>query len=268
MDSFAKLYFHVIFEIRPPGMPDTKLIKGALDPWTERQGGTALAYSIRPDHVHLLINLRPHISLSSWARQAKTQSSKWLGRKSNNWPGWCNGYLDMTVGETDLPRFKRFLLRQDAFHASRTWAEERKSILQAYGESEDEPSFSDRTFAWICIHLTFGTKHRFPLIQGPVEKPLFSKLRQLAEQSRAQTLEINGAQDHVHMVVNIHQSVAISDLVRSLKNESGPWIRRRFTDEFLAWQIGFGAFSVSRSGLEKIRRYVRGQKEHHEIQDS
>jgi hypothetical protein len=30
-----------------------------------------------------------------------------------------------------------------------------------------------------------------------------------------------------------------------------------------AWQIGYGAFSVSASHLEKVKAYIRNQREHH-----
>lgn len=31
----------------------------------------------------------------------------------------------------------------------------------------------------------------------------------------------------------------------------------------LAWQVGYGAFSVSHSNLEQVKRYIKNQKEHH-----
>lgn len=264
MDSFTKLNFHVILETRSPGMPNPNLVKGVLGACLEKQGGTVLAYSIRPDHVHLLVSFRPRISLSDSVQRIKTQSSKWLKQRVDAWSGWCPGYLAVTVGEWDVPRFKEFLLRQETFHATRSLADERNSIIQAYSDKNSGCPFPDRTFTWLCVHLIFGTKHRSPLIQGPVEQPLFLKLREIAARNRAEVLEINGSRDHVHLVLVFHQSVCLSDLVRSLKCESGPWIRRQFPDEFLAWQLGFGAFSVSRSGLDEVRRYVRSQKDHHD----
>ena len=31
-----------------------------------------------------------------------------------------------------------------------------------------------------------------------------------------------------------------------------------------AWQVGYGAFTVSSSQLPQVRRYVKSQKEHHQ----
>jgi putative transposase len=33
--------------------------------------------------------------------------------------------------------------------------------------------------------------------------------------------------------------------------------------EKFAWQAGYGAFSVSSSRLDSVKKYIAGQKEHH-----
>jgi hypothetical protein len=55
--------------------------------------------------------------------------------------------------------------------------------------------------------------------------------------------------------------MALSDAVRTLKANSSRWVRE--TDRLFAWQQGYGAFSVSPSQLERVKRYIANQPQHH-----
>ena len=53
-------------------------------------------------------------------------------------------------------------------------------------------------------------------------------------------------------------------MVGQAKRGSSAWLktRDRFYSQF-HWQNGFGAFSVSQSGVDEAREYIRSQAEHH-----
>ncbi|HKX30050.1 MAG TPA: transposase [Blastocatellia bacterium] len=57
---------------------------------------------------------------------------------------------------------------------------------------------------------------------------------------------------------------SIAELVKEIKISSSIWIKER-GDEFKSfqWQSGYGAFSIGQSGIEVLKRYIAGQKEHH-----
>jgi len=70
--------------------------------------------------------------------------------------------------------------------------------------------------------------------------------------------------DHTHLLLGLRPSMALSDLVRDVKNGStnfinrSGWVMGRF-----CWQEGFGAFSYGHSQLKGIIDYIRGQERHH-----
>ena len=70
--------------------------------------------------------------------------------------------------------------------------------------------------------------------------------------------------DHTHILIGIKPSIAISDLVRDIKSGSTnfineqKWIKTKFQ-----WQEGFGAFSYSKSQIDKVIKYILNQEEHH-----
>jgi hypothetical protein len=54
------------------------------------------------------------------------------------------------------------------------------------------------------------------------------------------------------------------EIVEKVKKSSSKWIKTKgegFADFY--WQAGYGAFSVSASRLEAVRRYVSTQETHH-----
>lgn len=64
------------------------------------------------------------------------------------------------------------------------------------------------------------------------------------------------------MRVPANQSVA--DVARVIKTNSSRWIHDRWPEHRdFAWQTGYGAFTVSESGISEVVGYIARQKEHH-----
>jgi REP element-mobilizing transposase RayT len=80
-------------------------------------------------------------------------------------------------------------------------------------------------------------------------------------------LAIGGMADHAHLLVLLPPTIAISDALRTLKANSSKWVRDSVTSvtpqHKFSWQSGYAAFSVSRSGIEEVVRYIENQEEHH-----
>ena len=64
--------------------------------------------------------------------------------------------------------------------------------------------------------------------------------------------------DHLHMLIQLPPTIALADAVQEIKGSSSKWMGKRF-----AWQRGYGAFSVCKSTLDQVARYIRNQEAHH-----
>jgi hypothetical protein len=61
---------------------------------------------------------------------------------------------------------------------------------------------------------------------------------------------------------------SLSGLMQAVKGESSEWInKRRFVLGRFRWQEGYGAFSYSKSQLDKVINYINTQPEHHKKKD-
>ncbi|MEQ1606907.1 MAG: IS200/IS605 family transposase [Pyrinomonadaceae bacterium] len=113
--------------------------------------------------------------------------------------------------------------------------------------------------------IVFATKDRLPLIRRESEHELYSYLSGIVKNCGGLSLEINGMPDHVNLLIRLGADLKFADFMRELKAGSSRWVRQRFDPKF-SWQRRYGAFTVSESAADEVRRYIRAQKEHHRAQ--
>lgn len=118
----------------------------------------------------------------------------------------------------------------------------------------------------LIFHVVFGTQGFLPLIKAEFRQELFAYLAALIKEKNGKPLIINGVANHVHMLILLPPDVSLSEVTKFVKANSSRWMKRRFGRPF-AWQKGFGAFSVSRSGVGAVSRYIREQEAHHSKMD-
>ena len=111
------------------------------------------------------------------------------------------------------------------------------------------------------VHIVFATEGRAPCIATPWRGDLHAYLGGVARGLGAAPLRIGGVADHVHILLGLKAPHAVADLVREIKKGSGYWARERHPR--FAWQSGYAAFSVGRSEIERVARYIENQEEHH-----
>ncbi|HYY15329.1 MAG TPA: transposase, partial [Gammaproteobacteria bacterium] len=74
---------------------------------------------------------------------------------------------------------------------------------------------------------------------------------------------VGGTADHVHMLVGLRATHCLADVLREIKRPSSQWVHETLGVAEFAWQEGYGAFTVSASGIAAVKRYILRQEEHH-----
>jgi putative transposase len=75
---------------------------------------------------------------------------------------------------------------------------------------------------------------------------------------------VNGHVDHVHCLISLNKDQTISKVMQLLKGESSFWINKNnLCREYFEWQDEYFAVSVSESGVNKVREYIKNQEAHH-----
>jgi putative transposase len=71
-------------------------------------------------------------------------------------------------------------------------------------------------------------------------------------------------QDHVHLLISLPPMIAFSDAMRIVKANSSRWVGEKWSArKSFGWQVGYGAFSVSKSNVSEDVKYIQNQEAHH-----
>ena len=118
------------------------------------------------------------------------------------------------------------------------------------------------TYTSNFIHCISSTKDRRPLISGDRMQDLFAYLGGIARGEGYSLIAAGGTPNHVHLLFALPASVPLATAVQKLKGSSSRWLGPE-----LRWQQGYGAFSVSPSQLDVVKRYIHNQQQHHRKQN-
>ena len=121
-----------------------------------------------------------------------------------------------------------------------------------------------QTLVNILVHAIFSTKERRHLIKAEVQPSLYAYMAGTMKNLDSPCLEIGGTANHVHVLAALSKKAALSDVIGELKKSSSKWIKTQGPAyAHFAWQEGYGAFSIGRSQMEGLKRYISRQAEHH-----
>ncbi|MGN0219609.1 MAG: IS200/IS605 family transposase, partial [Muribaculaceae bacterium] len=106
-------------------------------------------------------------------------------------------------------------------------------------------------------HIVFATKHRKPTIAEEHKRELYAYIFGILKNKKCFLLRMNGIADHIHMLIDIHPTVAIADLVKDLKQNSNRWMKEnpKFS-RFESWGEGYYAVSINASSGYRIKNVI------------
>jgi len=120
------------------------------------------------------------------------------------------------------------------------------------------------TYSKIYIQVIFAVEGRQNLLKEQWRTEVFKYIAGIIKGKGHKPIIVNGVEDHVHCFIGLKPFMALSDLVRDIKNNSTNFINRRhFVQNKFNWQNGYGAFSYGHSQIDSVYRYILNQKEHH-----
>jgi putative transposase len=120
------------------------------------------------------------------------------------------------------------------------------------------------TFTNLLTHIIFSTKDRAPFIAAELKPELHAYLGGMVREIKGKAYSINGTADHVHLLVSLPPTLALSDAMKMVKANSSRWVSDKWSSrKDFSWQIGYAAFSVSKSNVSPVIRYIENQEKHH-----
>jgi putative transposase len=122
------------------------------------------------------------------------------------------------------------------------------------------------TYTQILYQIVFGTKNHGQTLSADKRDELFKYVSGILSNKKCHLYQINGVEDHIHIVTHLHPSIALSDLVKDIKLATTKLIKERnLFVNFNGWQDGYGAFTYSIDRKSVLIQYVKNQVEHHRV---
>jgi REP element-mobilizing transposase RayT len=120
------------------------------------------------------------------------------------------------------------------------------------------------TYTQLYVHLVFAVKKRQALIKPEHREEIERYMCGILQNKKHKLIAIYLMPDHAHILIGANPALALSETVQVLKSETSKFINdKQFTSFQFRWQEGFGAFSHSRSDLDRVVNYILNQQEHH-----
>ena len=117
------------------------------------------------------------------------------------------------------------------------------------------------------VHLVFVTKYRRNVFTKEVLDDLKIFFEKVCLDFESELVEMDGEDDHVHLLVNYPPKVAVSALVNSLKGVSSRMIRKKNYPSIkkklwggALWSPSYFAGSCGGAPIEIIRQYIEQQQ--------
>ncbi|MCQ2288001.1 MAG: IS200/IS605 family transposase [Muribaculaceae bacterium] len=113
-------------------------------------------------------------------------------------------------------------------------------------------------------HIVINTHGRKMTLPDSITENLYRYITGVARNKKSTIMAINGIENHVHMLVELSPTIALSDLVRDIKQASSKWLKGQpECTMFDGWGKEYGAFSCSSRDTEMIKKYIANQRVHH-----
>lgn len=142
-NTYTQIYIHVVFAvegrqslIKPEHNEELqKYITGIVS----AQKHKMIAINNMPDHIHLIVGLRPDAALSDLVRDIKANSSRFINDK--RWVtgrfSWQEGFGAFSYSRSQLATVIRYIENQEKHHAKKSFHDEYTALLEKFGVAYD-----------------------------------------------------------------------------------------------------------------------------------
>ena len=119
------------------------------------------------------------------------------------------------------------------------------------------------------VHLVFVAKYRRKVFDGDAIARLRTMFGKVCAGFEAHLIEMDGEDDHVHLLVEYPPKLAVSALVNSLKGVSSRLLRKERPDirdrywKGVLWSPSYFASSCGGAPISIIRQYIEQQQTPH-----
>jgi len=120
------------------------------------------------------------------------------------------------------------------------------------------------SYRQILYHIVFRTKNSKKTLSLSNNDELYKYIWGFIKNKNCFLYRINGMEDHIHILSDLHPTIALADFVRDIKTSTSIWLKNN--DKFLdfdGWAEGYAALTYAHRDKDTIINYILNQQDHH-----
>ncbi|MFW5774154.1 MAG: IS200/IS605 family transposase [Tangfeifania sp.] len=123
------------------------------------------------------------------------------------------------------------------------------------------------TYTQLYIQYVFSVRGRENIIKEQHRDELEKVMCGIVTNQKCKTYAIYCNPDHTHIFVGMHPTIPPSKLMEQVKSGSSNWLNdKKIMPGKFSWQDGYGAFTYSKSHIDRVVKYILNQPVHHKKQ--
>lgn len=150
-NTYSQIYIQIVFSVKGRANLISSKNREELHKYitgiVTKRDQKLLSIFAMPDHTHLLVGLKPNISISDLVRDIKAGSSKFI--TESNWVkgkfSWQEGYGAFSYSRNQIDNVINYILNQEDHHKKKSFKEEYIDLLQKFEIDYNEQYL----FEWI-----------------------------------------------------------------------------------------------------------------------
>ncbi|MEP5340842.1 MAG: IS200/IS605 family transposase [Algibacter sp.] len=149
-NTYSQIYIHVVFAVKRRRNSISKKWKVELYKYitgiVTNKDQKLMVINGMPDHIHILLGIKPNCNLSDLVRDIKANSSKWINEKQfvNGKFEWQTGFGAFSVSQSQIKTVATYIENQEIHHAKKSFKDEYIDFLKAYSINyKDDYLFSE-----------------------------------------------------------------------------------------------------------------------------
>lgn len=114
-------------------------------------------------------------------------------------------------------------------------------------------------------HLVIVTKYRKKILTNEMINDVKILVSNILEKNKSNLIELNGEQDHIHMLLSLRPTIILTKLINSIKTISSRELRKKYNLESLKynknvlWSPSYFIITCGAVKLETLKRYIENQ---------
>lgn len=123
------------------------------------------------------------------------------------------------------------------------------------------------SYKQILYHIVFRTKNSHRTLSLEHNDKLYAYIMGIIKKKGCHLYRINGMQEHIHILSDLHPGIALADLMREIKTSSSVWLKKQTEyREFKGWSDGYAALTLSFKDKTRVIEYIKNQQDHHKTE--